>query len=118
MARKVRFEHAGGLYHIINRGNYRSWIFDTDGAKQSFEKTLLEACARSGWILHAYCVMGNHYHLAVETPEPNLSEGMRWLQSVFAMRFNRFRKENGHIFQGRYKSIVFEGIEQLGSLCH
>ncbi|MCZ6672504.1 MAG: transposase [Verrucomicrobia bacterium] len=118
MARKLRFEQAGGLYHIINRGNYRSWIFDTDGAKKSFEKTLLEACERSGWILHAYCVMGNHYHLALETPEPNLSEGMRWLQSVFAMRFNRFRKENGHIFQGRYKSIVLEGVERIGWLCH
>ena len=118
MSRKVRFEHAGGLYHVINRGNYRNWIFETEGAKKSFEKTLLESCERSGWILHAYCVMGNHYHLALETPEPNLSEGMRWLQSVFAMRFNRYRKENGHIFQGRYKSIVLEGAERLGWLCH
>ncbi|MDA1069207.1 MAG: transposase, partial [Verrucomicrobia bacterium] len=75
MARKVRFEQAGGFYHVINRGNYRSWVFETEGSRKSFEKTLLEACKRSGWILHAYCVMGNHYHLAVETPEPNLSEG-------------------------------------------
>jgi hypothetical protein len=62
--------------------------------------------------------MGNHYHLALETPEPNLGEGMRWLQSVFAMRFNRYRRERGHIFQGRYKSIVLEGWERLGWLCH
>ena len=118
MARKVRFEQAGGFYHVINRGNYRSWVFETEGSRKSFEKTLLEACKRSGWILHAYCVMGNHYHLAVETPEPNLSEGMRWLQSVFAMRFNRYRKENGHIFQGRYRSIVIGDAQRLGWLCH
>jgi putative transposase len=72
---------------VINRGNYRSWIFESDGAKKSFEKTLLETCERSGWILDAYCVIGNRYDLALEAPEPNLSEGMRWLQSVFAMRF-------------------------------
>lgn len=118
MARKARFESSGGLYHVINRGNYRSWIFKTEGAKRSFEKALLEATERSGWVLHAYCVMGNHFHLALETPEPNLSEGMRWLQSSFATRFNRFRKENGHIFQGRFKSIVVEDAERLAWLCH
>ncbi len=103
---------------MINRGNYRSWVFESDGAKESFEKTLLEASERSGWILHAYCVMGNHFHLALETPEPNLSEGMRWLQSSFATRFNRLRKESGHIFQGRFKSIVVEDVERMGWLCH
>jgi len=113
MARKARFERTGGLYHVINRGSYRSWIFESDGAKKSFEKALLEAAKRSGWILHAYCVMGNHFHLALETPEPNLSEGMRWLQSSFATRFNRFRKENGHVFQGRFKSLVVEDSERL-----
>lgn len=118
MARKVRFERAGGLYHVLNRGNYRSWVFESEGAKRSFEKTLAEACQRSGWIVHAYVVMGNHYHLALETPEPNLGEGMRWLQSVFATRFNRYRGESGHLFQGRYKSIVVEDWERLGWLCH
>ena len=62
--------------------------------------------------------MGNHYHLAIETPEPNLSEGMRWLQSVFASRFNRFRKERGHLFQGRFKSIVVQDWDRLAWLCH
>lgn len=118
MARKARFERSGGLYHVVNRGNYRSWVFESDGAKNSFEKTLLEAAERCGWILHAYCVMGNHFHLAVETPSPNLSEGMRWLQSTFATRFNRYRKESGHIFQGRFKSIVVEDVERMGWLCH
>jgi putative transposase len=118
MARKLRFESAGGMYHVLNRGNYRQWVFSEEGAKVSFEKTLFEACERSGWILHAYVLMDNHFHLALETPEPNLSEGMRWLQSVFATRFNRFRKENGHIFQGRFKSVVVEDFDRLGWLCH
>jgi putative transposase len=69
MARKLRFEQEGGLYHIINRGNYRSWIFKEDGAKRAFEKTLYEACCQYGWVLHAYAIMGNHFHLALETPE-------------------------------------------------
>lgn len=118
MARKLRFESQGGLYHVLNRGNFRSWIFESEGAKRSFETALQQTCARSGWILHAWVVMGNHFHLAVETPQPNLSEGMRWLQSVFAVRFNQFRHESGHIFQGRFKSIVVENPERLAWLCH
>ena len=118
MARKLRFETEGGLYHVINRGNHRSWIFKTDGAKHAFEKTLRETCERSGWILHAWVIMGNHFHLAVETPKPNLSEGMRWLQSVFAMRYNKYRKDSGHIFQGRFKSIVVENDHRMGWLTH
>ncbi len=102
----------------MNRGNYRSWIFESDGAKKSFEKSLFEACERSGWVLHAYCVMGNHFHLALETSEPNLSEGMRLLQSVFSLRFNKFRSEKGRIFQGRFRSIVVEDWSRLGWLCH
>lgn len=118
MSRKLRFERAGGLYHVLNRGNYREWIFEDDGAKLAFEKTLFETCERAGWVLHAYCVMGNHFHLALETPEPNLSEGMRLLQSVFSIRFNKYRSEKGHIFQGRFKSIVVEDLDRLGWLCH
>lgn len=111
-------DEAGGLYHVINRGNYREWIFETEGAKLAFERTLLEASERAGWILHAFCIMSNHYHLALETPEGNLSEGMRWLQSVFAARFNRFRQESGHLFQGRFKSLHVEDSDHLAWLCH
>ena len=118
MARKLRFESEGGLYHVINRGNHRKWIFKSDGAKQAFEKTLSETCERSGWILHAWVIMGNHFHLAVETLKPNLSEGMRWLQSVFGMRYNKYRQDSGHIFQGRFKSIVVENDHRMGSLTH
>ena len=75
MARKLRTETEGGLFHVINRGNYRKWIFAEEGAKAAFERALFESCERAGWVLHAFCIMGNHYHLALETPRGNLSEG-------------------------------------------
>ncbi|MDQ8203360.1 transposase [Pelagicoccus sp. SDUM812003] len=118
MARPLRFEYPGAIYHVINRGNYRFWIFEDVKTRDAFEKCLFEACEQFGWVLHAYCVMSNHYHLALETLEPNLSAGMRWLQSTFAMRYNRYRKEHGHLFQGRFKSIVVEDTDRLAWLCH
>lgn len=108
MPRKPRIETSNGLYHVINRGNYRSEIFESDGAKHSFQETLFEACSRFSWELSAYCIMDNHYHLCLGTPAGNLSEGMRWLGSTFAARFNRYRKEQGHLFQGRFKSLMVE----------
>ena len=83
----------------------------------SFLKCLQEACEGMGWRLHAWVLMGNHYHLCLETPEANLVEGMRWLQSTFANRFNRFRKESGHVFQGRYKAILLDD-DALGAVCN
>lgn len=118
MARKLRLDEAGGRYHVLNRGNYRQGIFESEGAKQAFETTLLEACERAGWVLHAYCIMSNHYHLALETPQGHLSEGMRWLQGTFATRFNRYRRESGHLFQGRFKSLEVEDATRLAWLCH
>ena len=79
-----------------------------DGSARLFEKTLFEASAKCGWLLHAYIIISNHYHLAVETPEGNLVEGMRWLQGTFGIRFNALREERGHVFQSRYKSLVIE----------
>jgi len=117
MARRSRIEYSGAIYHVINRGNYRSFIFETAGARKSFLECLDTCCASQGWILHAWVLMGNHYHLCVETPNPNLVEGMKWLQSTFANRFNRFRKVNGHVFQGRYKAILLDG-EAIGPVCH
>lgn len=108
MARKKRLEFNGGLYHVINRGNYRAHIFGTDGAKESFVKALFEACDKFSWELSAFCLMSNHYHLCLGTPLGNLSVGMRWLQATYAMRFNKYRKEHGHLFQGRFKSLVVE----------
>ena len=82
MARKPRLEFAGAIYHVLSRGNYRKELFDHGSA--GLEKTLLEASAKCGWLLHAYVIMSNHYHLAVEIPEGNLVEGMRWLQGTSA----------------------------------
>ncbi len=118
MARKLRLEFPRACYHVINRGNYRTDIFKTEGAKVAFESCVWEAAARSGWVLHAYVLMSNHYHLAVETPDGNLVVGMQWLQATFANRFNRFRGERGHLFQGRYKALLVEEGGPLGLVCH
>jgi REP element-mobilizing transposase RayT len=118
MARQLRLEADGGFYHVLNRGNYRADIFRGTKTRAAFLKCLDETCAKTGWRVHAWCVMSNHYHLAVETPRANLVEGMRWLQGTFAVRFNRLRKERGHLFQGRYKSLVVDPDSGLGPLCH
>ncbi len=117
MPRKVRLEFPGASYHVINRGNYRSWIFESPGARVSFLRCLKQTCEAQGWVLHSWVLMGNHYHLCVSTPEANLVAGMRWLQSTFANRFNRFRKMNGHVFQGRYKAILLDG-DAVSSVSH
>jgi putative transposase len=116
MARRLRYEEKGGLYHVINRGNYRLPVFGTEGAAFAFEQALGEAIKLHGWRLHAYVLMSNHFHLALETPIPNLGEGMHWLQSTFSTRFNRLRRENGHVFQGRYKSIAIENAAALSAV--
>ncbi len=113
MARKLRIEYPGALYHVINRGNYRRDVFESAGAAEAFVTALREAVEQYGWRVHAYVVMRNHYHVALETPQPNLVEGMHWLQSTLAIRFNRFRKERGHLFQGRYQSLVIENNDAL-----
>ena len=108
MPRKQRIEYPGAVYHIISRGNYRKDLFTHDKTAEAFERALFETAERCEWKLYAYVIMSNHYHLAIETPKPNLVDGMRWLQSTFATRFNRFRNERGHVFQGRYKSILIK----------
>lgn len=118
MARKLRLEYPGACYHVLNRGNYRGRIFESEKTRAAFEGCLLEVCEKSGWLLHAFVVMSNHYHLALETPNGNLVAGMQWLQATFANRFNRLRSERGHLFQGRYKSLLVEEGAALGQLCH
>ena len=118
MARKLRIEFAGACYHVINRGNYRRQLFTGKGAAEAFERCLAEAAERFGWQVHAYVVMSNHFHLAVKTPEPNLSDAMKWLQGTWAARFNRFRGETGRPFQGRYKALHVEPGEALGQVAH
>jgi len=114
VARKLRIQYPGALYHVINRGNYRRDLFENVGTAEAFLNALFEATAKFTWNLHAFTLMRNHFHLALETPEPTLVEGMHWLQSTMATRFNRYRGESGHLFQGRYKSILVEDFSALG----
>lgn len=118
MARSLRIERENGLYHVINRGNYRQDLFINEGAHRSFESCLFEACEKSGWVLEGFCVMTNHFHLVIRTPRGNLSWGMKWLLGTFANRYHRFRKVNGKLFQGRFKSLIVEEDAYLGSLLH
>ncbi|MEO6874318.1 MAG: transposase [Opitutaceae bacterium] len=101
---------------MLNRGNYRADLFDSAGAAQAFVDCLFQTCERMGWRLHAYCLMRNHYHLAVETPQGNLVKGVHWLQSTFGNRFNRFRGEHGRAFQGRYQAILVEPGHHLAQV--
>jgi REP element-mobilizing transposase RayT len=114
VARKLRIQFEGALYHVINRGNYRRDLFETAGAAEAFLTVLFEATVRYGWRLHAFVLMRNHCHLALETPQANLVEGMHWLQSTIATRFNRYRQERGHLFQGRYQAVLVEDFAVLG----
>ncbi|MBI5382995.1 MAG: transposase [Opitutae bacterium] len=114
MARKLRVEYPGALYHVVNRGNYRHDVFASAGAAQAWVKVLEEAVQIYGWQCHAYVVMRNHYHLVLATPLPNLGAGMHWLQSTLATRFNRLRGERGHLFQGRYHAGLIEDQRYLG----
>jgi REP element-mobilizing transposase RayT len=100
MARKLRIQYAGARYHIINRGNYRKDLFESVGAAESFLKVLAEATGKFGWKLHAYVLMRNHYHLALETPSPTLVVGMHWMQTTVASRFNRFLGSRDRIARG------------------
>lgn len=112
MARKARVEFAGGVYHLLDRGDRQEAIFRDDVDREGFLSTLGQVFIRSGWRVHAFVLMNNHYHLLVETPEPNLVAGMRWFQSTYTMRFNRRHRLSGHLFQGRYKAIVVDPEER------
>ncbi len=116
MARKLRKEEAGATYHVINRGNYRRDLFESAGSARAFLETLFEAAGKFQWHVHGYVLMRNHFHLAVETLEPTLGEGMHWLQGTMAVRFNRFRAEQGHLFQGRYKAMPIEDSAALAQV--
>jgi REP element-mobilizing transposase RayT len=106
MARPLRLEYAGALYHVTSRGDGREAIFLGDGDRRVFLDVLAGVWDRFNWLVHAYCLMTNHYHLLVETPEANLSKGMRQLNGVYTQRFNRSYNRSGHVFQGRYKAIL------------
>jgi len=88
MARGIRIQYAGAFYHVMARGNRRERIYRDDADRSFFCEALGEACERTGWRVHAWVLMGNHYHLMVETPGANLVDGMKWLQNTYTRRFN------------------------------
>ncbi len=109
MPRKLRVQYAGALYHVMNRGDRREAIFADEQDRRRFLDTLGEACQMTGWQIHAYCLMPNHFHLVTETPQPNLVVGMKWLLGTYTARFNRRHREFGHLFSGRYKALLVDG---------
>ncbi len=109
MARKLRLEYPGAIYHVINRGDRREPIFQDDRDRTRFLETLGEACGKADWQVHAYCLMNNHFHLVLETPQGNLVAGMKWFLGTYTSRFNRRHKLFGHLFSGRYKSLIVDG---------
>jgi len=108
MARKIRVEFEGATYHVMCRGDRRENIFEDDLDRARFLQTLGEVCRRTGWKIHAYVLMSNHYHWLLETPGANLVAGMRWFQSCYTARYNRRHRKAGHLFQGRYKAMLVE----------
>lgn len=108
MARPIRIELAGGLYHVTSRGDRREAIYLDDVDHEAWLTLFAEVCERYNWRCHAYCLMTNHYHLVIETPDKNLSRGMRQLNGVYTQRFNRRHERVGHVFQGRYKAILVD----------
>lgn len=117
MARPLRIEFPGAVYHVTSRGNEKRSIFLADEDRKSFLSLLGEVNARYHWVCHAYCLMDNHYHLLVETPEGNLSIGMRQLNGVYTQAFNRRHGRVGHLFQGRFKAILIEKDSHLLEAC-
>lgn len=108
MSRPLRLEYAGALYHVTARGNERKPIYLEDDDFQLYLDVLGDVCNQYHWVIHAYCLMTNHYHLIIETPDANLSKGMRQLNGVYTQKFNRKYRRVGHLYQGRYKAILVE----------
>lgn len=111
MARKLRVQYPGAVYHLMSRGNQGHAIFRDDQDRVLWLETLRDTCAKTGWRIHAYVLMGNHYHLLAQTPEPNLVAGMKWLQGTYTRRFNLRHRTFGHVLQSRYKAVVVDATE-------
>src|SRR5258708_5725004 len=112
MARPIRIQYPGAVYHVMARGNHGQLVFQDNPDRKLFLEALGEACEKTGWRIHAYVLMGNHYHLLLETPEPNLVAGMKWLQGTYTQRYNGRHKILGHLFQGRYKAVIVDGRQE------
>ena len=117
MARPLRLEFPGACYHVTARGDRQEPIFEDNHDYLAFIDLLAKEVRQQGWLLYAFCLMGNHYHLLLETPEPNLVKGMRRLNGVYTQAFNRRHGRVGHVLQGRYKSILVDKESYLLELC-
>jgi REP element-mobilizing transposase RayT len=123
MARKLRIQYLGVIYHVMNRGDHQEVIFCDDDDRKLFLSTLAEGCQKTSFQVHGFCLMSNHFHLVVETPNADLVEGMKWLLGVYTSRFNRRHKVFGHLFSGRYKALIVEGsgngyLKAVGDYVH
>jgi putative transposase len=116
MARPVRVEYPHAAHHVAARGNERKLIYRSDRDRRMFLDTLATACERFGLVVHAYCLMPNHYHLLTQTPRANLSMAVGWLQTTYSIRFNRRHRRSGHLFQGRFKAHLIEADEYAQTL--
>ena len=117
MARPLRIEYPGAVYHVTSRGNEKKPVFKIDQDRDNFLHILQHVNKRYNWICHAYCLMSNHYHLLIETPDGNLASGMRQLNGVYTQLFNRLHGRIGHLFQGRYKAILIQKDSHLLEVC-
>jgi len=117
MARPLRLEFSGAVYHVTARGNAREAIYADDRDRRRFIHIFAEEIAQQQWLCYAWCLMDNHYHLLFETPEPNLIAGMRRLNQVYTQSYNRRHGRTGHVLQGRYKAIIVEKQSHLLELC-
>lgn len=108
MARPLRLEFAGALYHVTSRGVRREDIYRGDDDRREWLEVLGAVCSRFNWVVHGYCQMSNHYHLLLETVDGNLARGMRQLNGLYTQSFNRRHGLVGHLFQGRYKAILVQ----------
>ena len=118
MPRERRIEYEGAVYHAMARGDRRERIVVDDADRGRFEDTLQEGMERSGWVLFAWTLMSNHYHLLFKTPEANLVRGMTWLQNAWTRRFNARHQLWGHLFGGRYKAIPVQEGDYLARLIY
>lgn len=113
MARPLRVEYPGAFYHVISRGNSGAAVFKTDRDRKRFLDYLQNARERFSLLIHAYCLMNNHYHLLIETPQANLSQTIQWVNISYASYFNKKHSRNGHLFQGRFKALLVDADEYL-----
>ncbi|MFQ6673753.1 MAG: transposase, partial [Fidelibacterota bacterium] len=116
MARPLRIEYPGAYYHVMNRGNAGENIFPGRDDKEKFLEYLAKAAEQYGIVVHTYCLMSNHYHLLMETPEANLSSAIQWLNVSYAVSYNRKHRRKGHLFGGRFKALLVDAEEYLTHL--